>query len=174
MSGAAARRPLRAAYRAKPGGIKLAAILAPLIAALIMTAVLWLMFTPRLLVSLSPQSVWEMAGLLFLAVLGTLYSLSLAVVYSYLVGGPVMAALWFVSHRLGLRGPFAMGAIMGLAGMVVGYLILNLLPVSSSSDDQFSLAMAGAGLIAGAAAGVFISARAYERIAPDSSEVPPS
>lgn len=138
-----------------------------------MNAVLWLMFTPWLWITLSPQGIGEIGGLLLLTAFGTIYWLSVAVVCSYLVGGPVMAALWFVSHRLGLRGPVAMGAIMGLAGMVVGYFGIHLLFVSSSSDDLFQLAMGGAGLIAGAVAGVFISARGYQRVSSENLESQP-
>lgn len=159
----------RIVYRATPEGVKYAAILSPLVASAAANVVLGLAISTAFLVAGQQITVGLVVLLAFMTVVLSLAALAVTGPITYLTGGPLMAAGWALGHWLGWRGAFALAAVMSVIGVIYATVLFWVI----TREVWWLAAGAGAGLIAGAAAGVFISLKAYERVLPGHTESRP-
>jgi len=100
----------------------------------------------------------------------------IGVIYSYVLGLPLMLASWLTGHAFSRRTPLEMAAALGLAGGVFAHIVFNLgfgLPPQLMQHGHFpdihAAGYAGAGVIAGAGAGLLVGAMGYRPAKPEAS-----
>lgn len=145
------------ARQATRPGVIIAALTAPLLAAFVggfLVFALAAVFIPDPMVS-ADEIAGVLAGSLIVALAGLIISAPL----TYLLGGPVMAIAWYLSHRQGWRGPGAMALVMAVAGCLFATVVVGLI----WSEPAMTLAGAAAGFLTGLPCGALISVIAYRR-----------
>ncbi|MCC5995187.1 MAG: hypothetical protein JJU18_02300 [Oceanicaulis sp.] len=160
MSGAAGMRP----YRLRKRGVTATALMSPMLAASLAVALPALATLVFLSVTTGlDRNTGLQDWLEFLAVfaLATVWVLVRAIALTYLAASPLIAAAWMLVHGLGWRGPRDLALAMGAAGFIFGAVFFGLF-----YGLEVALLMAPCGLISGVITGLFISTRAYERVAP--------
>jgi hypothetical protein len=176
MSSGVEPRPSRdgAIYRAKRRGVIYAALVSPLVAATVGAAVsLGLITLAALLTGQSTESLqtWDwrerLTYLMNFAIIAVLY----ASLFTYMTASPFMAVAWLLAHRLSWRAPRQMALTMAAGGLIYGSALFGLFSWSSFQSAPVTAVLwtgvgGAAGLAAGLVTGLFISTRAYERVAP--------
>jgi hypothetical protein len=139
--------------RADPLGLVLSLIFAPLVAALIGAAA-FLTAIPAL-----PAEGAEVLGEAL--VIGTLV---VSVIVCYLLGGPLILAVWLLAHLTGRRGVLAMGLFEAGAGLMFSAQIFGpLRSVRFGVADETGVVppMLAAGALAGFTVGLIIAKLGY-------------
>ncbi|MCH8490243.1 MAG: hypothetical protein LAT81_09995 [Oceanicaulis sp.] len=161
-------------YRAKRRGVIYAALISPLVAATVAATLVCLFLVLAALVSgdlieLIESVGWPQLPGYFMAfgLLAVIY----ASVFTYVTASPFLAVAWLLAHRLGWRAPRQMALTMAAGGLIYGLALFGLFSWSSFQSAPVSAVLwtgvgGAAGLPAGLVTGLFISTRAYERVAP--------
>ncbi|MCC5995188.1 MAG: hypothetical protein JJU18_02305 [Oceanicaulis sp.] len=145
------------ARQATRPGVIIAALAAPLLAALVggfLVFAIAAVFVPDATAS-ADEIPSMLAGSLIVALAGLILSAPL----TYVLGGPVMAIAWYLAHRQGWRSPGAMALVMAAAGCMFGAAVIGLI----WNEPAMTLAGAAAGFLTGLPCGALISVIAYRQ-----------
>ncbi|WBQ11555.1 hypothetical protein L2D01_07160 [Hyphomonadaceae bacterium ML37] len=170
MSGAA---DARTAYQLRRKGVTLIALLIPMVAAVMATAMVAGLTLAHLLISMAGDQSFGVTHWSGFAASFALFSgiaLIWTVAVTYVTASPLMAAAWMLAHGLGWRAPRPMALTMAAAGLIYGTIVSSLV----WGNDPATAIGGGAGLVSGFVTGLFISTRAYERVSPDDPESQPA
>lgn len=141
-----------------------ALLLAPAIAGTVGGALVWLVLTMPLL----PEQGLDETILVLM--IGAIPAIIVAVMVSYVLGGPAMIAGWAVAHFAKWRSPVAMGMTLGVTGIVFAFLFFLVGRMGDETgldpDALVLLATLPCGFAAGFLGGWVIGSLGYE-MAPD-------
>lgn len=139
----------------------LAMLAAPAIAGTIGGALVWMVLTLPLL----PEQ--GLDDTMLVLIIGTIPAVIVAVMVSYVLGGPAMLVGWAIAHFMKWRSPVQMGVTLGAAGLVFAALFFLVGRMGDETgldpDALVLLATLPCGFAAGFIGGWVIGAFGYEQ-----------
>lgn len=150
-------------YTTRTGHLIAALLIAPAATGLIGGMLVWLVITLPLL---RQHGVDET---MLVLMIGAIPTFIVAVLVTYVLGGPAMLVSWTIAHFMKWRSPMSMGATLGITGLIFAFLLFlpERLNFETGIDQgaEVLLATLPCGFAAGFIGGWVIASLGYDKVA---------